>query len=239
MELDAPPPPTLTDLAQTHPDLLAECVGGALSVADLANLTLILCSDGVWDLWEYEDVFQSIVSPPDAAGKQTTRAAEEFFKRSVARGTEMFESTADNMTGVVVPPPCLEPSTDGRLPRAGMPPLLSKLVLARRGPASQIYLGETRTGSGQSPKSLGASPKSEGAISLAGAPASAVLPSRSLSPLSPPAPVGAAGGGAAGAAGSGAAGGGAAGSGAAGSGAAAERGVAVPISPLSSVKSFG
>ena len=39
MELDAPPPPTLTDLAQTHPDLLAESVGGALSVADLANLT--------------------------------------------------------------------------------------------------------------------------------------------------------------------------------------------------------
>ena len=42
MEVDTTPPPlppTLTDLAQTHPDLLAESVGGALSVADLANLT--------------------------------------------------------------------------------------------------------------------------------------------------------------------------------------------------------
>ena len=26
--------------------------------ADLANLTLVLCSDGVWDLWESEEVFQ-------------------------------------------------------------------------------------------------------------------------------------------------------------------------------------
>ena len=38
VEPDAPAP-TLTDLAQTHPDLLAESVGGALSVADLASLT--------------------------------------------------------------------------------------------------------------------------------------------------------------------------------------------------------
>lgn len=28
--------------------------------AELQHLTLILASDGVWDLWEYEDVFQSI-----------------------------------------------------------------------------------------------------------------------------------------------------------------------------------
>ena len=28
--------------------------------AKLEHLTLILASDGVWDLWEYEDVFQSI-----------------------------------------------------------------------------------------------------------------------------------------------------------------------------------
>ena len=69
--------------------------------AKLEHLTLILASDGIWDLWEYEDVFQSISSPPDARG-QPTEKAMAFFQRSVKRGAEMFDDTADNMTGMVV-----------------------------------------------------------------------------------------------------------------------------------------
>ena len=69
--------------------------------AKLEHLTLILASDGIWDLWEYEDVFQGITSPP--AGKlQSTETAMAFFQKSVHQGTEMFDNTADNMTGMVV-----------------------------------------------------------------------------------------------------------------------------------------
>lgn len=67
----------------------------------LEHLTLILASDGVWDLWEYEDVFQSIIHPPVDA-TQGTDVAMSFFTRCVSRGAEMFEDTADNMTGMVV-----------------------------------------------------------------------------------------------------------------------------------------
>ena len=63
----------------------------------LDHLTLVLASDGIWDLWEYEDVFQSISDPPEAAGQSTARAMG-FFSRSVTRGAEMFDDTADNMT---------------------------------------------------------------------------------------------------------------------------------------------
>ena len=127
-----------------------------IELADVASklehVTFILCSDGIWDLWEYatvphaaltqpsrsprphaapgltqpsrsprphaapgltqpsrraaalrryEDVFQSIVAPP-AGGKQSTDVAKAFFNRSVTRGTEIFDDTADNMTGMVV-----------------------------------------------------------------------------------------------------------------------------------------
>ena len=43
--------------------------------ADLDHLTLVLCSDGVWDLWEYEEVFQGIVQAPEG-GKQRTDTAQ-------------------------------------------------------------------------------------------------------------------------------------------------------------------
>jgi len=67
----------------------------------LDHLTLILASDGVWDLWEYEDVFQSISCPPAPKG-QELEVAHTFFQKSVERGAEMFDDTADNMTGIVV-----------------------------------------------------------------------------------------------------------------------------------------
>lgn len=50
----------------------------------------------------YEDVFHSIACPPDKSNIQSTDVASTFFTRSVARGAEMFDDTADNMTGIVV-----------------------------------------------------------------------------------------------------------------------------------------
>ena len=73
----------------------------AAGTAPLEHLTLILASDGVWDLYEDRDVFKAIVCPPDAKG-QTTERAREFFKSSVELGADIFGSAADNMTGIVV-----------------------------------------------------------------------------------------------------------------------------------------
>ena len=43
----------------------------------------------------------NITSPP-TSGSQDTSTAVAFFDKSVKRGAEMFEDTADNMTGMVV-----------------------------------------------------------------------------------------------------------------------------------------
>jgi serine/threonine protein phosphatase PrpC len=67
----------------------------------LDHLTLILASDGVWDLYEKHDVFRQIVCPPTAAG-QPSAAAHDFFAASVELGAEIFGSSSDNMTGIVV-----------------------------------------------------------------------------------------------------------------------------------------
>lgn len=56
----------------THkPEVITVDLGEA--GAKLANLTLILASDGIWDLWEYEDVFQGIVCPATCASGAQTR----------------------------------------------------------------------------------------------------------------------------------------------------------------------
>ena len=67
----------------------------------LEHLTLILASDGVWDLWETREVFRAIVAPP-RAGTQSLRTARAFFDASLAKGAEIFGASADNMTGIVV-----------------------------------------------------------------------------------------------------------------------------------------
>jgi serine/threonine protein phosphatase PrpC len=72
---------------------------------DLRNLTLILASDGVWDLWEYEPAFDAIVQPeaPDAPLAAVAEArASQFFRESLDKGAQIFGETADNMTGIVV-----------------------------------------------------------------------------------------------------------------------------------------
>lgn len=66
----------------------------------MQNLTLLLASDGVWDLWEYGDAFEAAVQPgdPEAVGAR----GANFFRTSLQKGAEMFAETADNMTGIVV-----------------------------------------------------------------------------------------------------------------------------------------
>ena len=69
---------------------------------EIDHLTLVIASDGIWDLWEYEDVFHAIVCPPDAAGQRLEKAKAFMADTCVARGADMFDDMADNMTGIVV-----------------------------------------------------------------------------------------------------------------------------------------
>jgi serine/threonine protein phosphatase PrpC len=70
--------------------------------ATLRHLTLILASDGIWDLYENEDVFRQIVQPP-IARSQSTSAARAFLEHTCReRGADLFGSGADNMTAIVV-----------------------------------------------------------------------------------------------------------------------------------------
>ena len=68
---------------------------------ELHDVTLILASDGVWDLWEYDEAFDAIMRAPGAPD-DADGAARTFFRDSLARGVETFEDTADNMTAIVV-----------------------------------------------------------------------------------------------------------------------------------------
>ena len=102
-----------------------------IELADVASklehVTFILCSDGIWDLYEDQDVFDAITCPPDALG-QTTATARSFFDASVKRGAEIFGSSADNMTGIVV---YLNPAgTKGRSGMAGRKPVAPPGALA-------------------------------------------------------------------------------------------------------------
>lgn len=45
---------------------------------------------------------QGVVQRCEPGGLPDTSIAKEFFERSVERGTEMFDETADNMTGATI-----------------------------------------------------------------------------------------------------------------------------------------
>ena len=70
------------------------------AASPLEHLTLILCSDGVWELWEYEQVFEAIVSPPERS-VQSTDKAKAFFEQCIVQGTEMVRGHGRQLTGVV------------------------------------------------------------------------------------------------------------------------------------------
>lgn len=68
----------------------------------LDGLTLILASDGIWDLWTNREVFPLILRPPEGAATSPAAVVQSFYELSLERGTEFFGSSADNMTGIVV-----------------------------------------------------------------------------------------------------------------------------------------
>jgi hypothetical protein len=64
---------------------------------------LMLASDGVWDLWGFDEVSEQLVSPRNALSSATMRKrADSFFETTRNRGQEWFDESADNLTGVLV-----------------------------------------------------------------------------------------------------------------------------------------
>ena len=78
-----------------------------VKAAELSALTLVLASDGVWDLWEGPEAFRMVARAPKGWGTKPnasppTTQAHAFFKACVAKGEECFGNLADNLTGIVV-----------------------------------------------------------------------------------------------------------------------------------------
>ena len=76
-------------------DLQEECT-------ELEHLTLVIASDGLWDLYETEEVFDGVVDPSAPDGVQSTRRAAAFFEHSLGQGDELFGEHTDNITQVVI-----------------------------------------------------------------------------------------------------------------------------------------
>lgn len=80
-------------------------------VRDLAselgpNGKAVLCvaSDGVWDLWTFEDAMADLahgMAQPVASAARRQRVLS-FMDASRAKGEEAFGDSADNLTGIVV-----------------------------------------------------------------------------------------------------------------------------------------
>ena len=76
-------------------DLQEECT-------ELEHLTLVIASDGLWDLYETEEVFDGVVDPLAPGGAQSTQRAAAFFEHSLGQGDELFGEHTDNITQMVI-----------------------------------------------------------------------------------------------------------------------------------------
>jgi len=82
---------------------------------------LCLGSDGIWDLWTYDEVFQQLVTdgPPSARRER----ALHFMRANEQKGADEFGDSADNMTGIFVffdpPDEVVEEPPPGTVERKG------------------------------------------------------------------------------------------------------------------------
>ena len=63
---------------------------------------MLLASDGVWDLWGFDEVSTELVSPTNGNTVAMKQRADKFFEATRAKGNEYFGESADNLTGVLV-----------------------------------------------------------------------------------------------------------------------------------------
>jgi hypothetical protein len=70
-------------------------------------VSVVLCSDGVWDNWRYSDVSKfvmdaSCINAVRQSGDGGIRVAESFMKRNTIYSKRNFGHQADNATGIVL-----------------------------------------------------------------------------------------------------------------------------------------
>jgi len=67
---------------------------------------LVMCSDGVWDNWKFEDLAQFVMDPARVAKAVSTvtgtqEATNELMLANLERGRANFGNSADNMTALI------------------------------------------------------------------------------------------------------------------------------------------
>ena len=71
--------------------------------SELRRVTLVLASDGLWDLWGYQECLEHVFAqPPPTSTAQVKAACKELIETTRVRGEEIFGESADNITTIVV-----------------------------------------------------------------------------------------------------------------------------------------
>mmetsp|Transcript_3480 Transcript_3480/g.7852 ORF Transcript_3480/g.7852 Transcript_3480/m.7852 type:complete len:609 (-) Transcript_3480:633-2459(-) len=78
-----------------------------LRVSDLMEgseqAVLCLASDGVWDLWTFEEAMAVLAgAPPIDEAVQRKQHVLDFYEESRSKGQEVYGDSADNLTGIAV-----------------------------------------------------------------------------------------------------------------------------------------
>lgn len=67
---------------------------------------MVICSDGVWDNWKFEDVAKFVMAPSRLKKVVSTEGARsvtmEFMIANLDRARINFGNQADNMTAVLI-----------------------------------------------------------------------------------------------------------------------------------------
>ena len=71
--------------------------------SQLSQVTLVIASDGLWDLWQYKDVLQYPLGKPKPADSGAVLSPLlELVESTRSQGEDLFGESADNITAVVV-----------------------------------------------------------------------------------------------------------------------------------------
>ena len=62
---------------------------------------LLLCSDGVWDNWKYEDIQSVMTSKTLDEQKDVDAIGNEFFNETLYRGLQNFGNKRDDMSFII------------------------------------------------------------------------------------------------------------------------------------------
>ena len=67
-----------------------------------ARVALLVASDGVWDMWQYDEVVDALLpTTADGPEPEPLVLGGAFAEATRARSAEYFEESADNLTGVL------------------------------------------------------------------------------------------------------------------------------------------